>query len=43
MVEGDLEQLVTDRAAELESRFDDACLESVVKAGGRITASCNDP
>lgn len=36
-VEGDLEKLVAERAAELESRFDDAYLESVVKAGGRIT------
>lgn len=35
-VSGDLEELVTERAAELESRFDEAFLESVVKAGGRI-------
>jgi hypothetical protein len=32
--EGDLEQLVAMRAAELESRFPDDVLESVVKAGG---------
>ena len=35
-VEGDLEQLVAARAAELERRFPDEFLESVVKAGGLI-------
>jgi len=35
-VSGDLEQLVADRAAELEARFDDEYLEAVVKAGGLI-------
>jgi hypothetical protein len=34
MVEGDPEELVTTRVAELESQFDDEYLESVVKAGG---------
>jgi hypothetical protein len=34
-VAGDLELLVAQRVAELESRFDDAYLESIVKAGGR--------
>lgn len=35
-VEGDLEQLVAERAAALESRFPEEFLESVVKAGGLI-------
>jgi hypothetical protein len=35
-VEGDLEQLVAERAAALESRFPEDVLESVVKAGGRV-------
>lgn len=34
MVEGDLEDLVATKVAELESQFDDEYLESVVKAGG---------
>ncbi|HEY7752873.1 MAG TPA: virulence factor [Steroidobacteraceae bacterium] len=33
-VEGDLGQLVAERAAALESRFPEDVLESVVKAGG---------
>jgi Virulence factor len=35
-VSGDLEQLVAERAAALESRFPDEFLEAVVKAGGLI-------
>jgi hypothetical protein len=35
-VSGDLELLVNERAAELESQFDDEFLEAVVKAGGLI-------
>ena len=35
-VSGDLEQIVAERVAALESRFDDVFLEKVVKAGGRI-------
>jgi len=35
-VSGDLEQLVAERAAQLEARFPDEYLESVVKAGGLI-------
>lgn len=35
-VTGDIERLVAERAAELESRFDDESLEAVVKAGGRL-------
>jgi len=35
-VSGDLEALVSSRAAELESQFDDDYLEAVVKAGGLI-------
>lgn len=38
LVSGDLDTLVAERVAELESRFDDAFLESVVKAGGRVSA-----
>lgn len=34
MVSGDLEQLVSQRVAALENKFDDEYLESVVKAGG---------
>ena len=34
--DGDLEALVNERVAELESRFDDEYLETVVKAGGSI-------
>jgi len=34
IVEGDLEALVRERVAQLESRFPDAYLEQVVKAGG---------
>ena len=34
MVEGDLEELVATRVAELEGRFNDEYLEAVVKAGG---------
>jgi len=34
MVEGDLEELVATKVAELESQFDDEYLEAVVKAGG---------
>jgi hypothetical protein len=34
MVSGDLETLVAERVAELESQFDDQYLESVVKASG---------
>jgi len=33
---GDLEALVNERVAELESQFDDVYLEAVVKAGGSI-------
>ena len=36
MVSGDLEQIVADRVAELEARFDADYLEKVVKAGGQI-------
>jgi len=36
IVEGDLQELVATRVAELESRFDDDYLEAVVKAGGLI-------
>ena len=36
MVSGDLEQIVAERVAALESRFDDDYLEKVVKAGGQI-------
>jgi len=35
-VDGDLELLVAERVAELESQFDDEFLEAVVKAGGLI-------
>ncbi|MDZ7645659.1 MAG: virulence factor [Woeseiaceae bacterium] len=35
-VTGDLEALVAERATELENRFDDAYLETVIKAGGVI-------
>jgi hypothetical protein len=35
-VAGDLEQIVAERAAALESRFPDDFLEAVVKAGGLI-------
>jgi hypothetical protein len=35
-INGDLEKLVEDRVAKLESNFDDAFLESVVKSGGLI-------
>jgi len=34
--DGDLEAAVNQRVAELESQFDDAYLEAVVKAGGSI-------
>ena len=34
--DGDLEALVNERVAELESQFDDEFLEAVVKAGGSI-------
>jgi hypothetical protein len=34
MVSGDIEALVRERVAKLESEFDDEYLESVVKAGG---------
>lgn len=34
MVDGDLEKLVNDRVAALETRFDKDYLEAVVKAGG---------
>ena len=37
-VTGDIEALVNARVAELESRWDDDYLESVVKAGGRAPA-----
>ncbi len=33
-VDGDLEELVANRVAELEQQFDEVYLESVVKAGG---------
>jgi hypothetical protein len=36
VVDGDLELLVNERVAELESQFDDEFLEAVVKAGGLI-------
>ncbi len=36
MITGDLEKIVAERVASLENEFDDAHLESVVKAGGRI-------
>lgn len=36
MVEGDLEELVPKRVAELENQFSEEYLETVVKAGGRI-------
>jgi hypothetical protein len=35
-VSGDLEALVNERVLELESRFDDEYLETIVKAGGSI-------
>lgn len=35
IVEGDLEKIVADRVAELESAFDSERLEAVVKAGGK--------
>lgn len=35
-IEGDLERLVAERAAALESRFPDPVLEAVVKAGGQL-------
>ena len=35
-VDGDLETMVNERVAELESQFDDTYLEAVVKAGGSI-------
>lgn len=38
-VEGDLEALVNERVAYLESQFDDDFLEAVVKAGGLIEAA----
>jgi len=41
-VSGDLEQLVAERAAALESRFPDALLEAVTKAGGRM-ADAGEP
>jgi hypothetical protein len=34
MVDGDLEALVAERVAALETRFDDEYLEAIVKAGG---------
>jgi hypothetical protein len=34
MVDGDLEALVAERVAALETRFDDEYLETVIKAGG---------
>lgn len=37
-VTGDLEVLVAERVAELEARFDDTYLETVVKAAGRVPA-----
>jgi hypothetical protein len=36
IVAGDLEELVATRVAELECRFDDEYLESVVKSGGLV-------
>ncbi|NIM69208.1 MAG: hypothetical protein GTN86_10400 [Xanthomonadales bacterium] len=39
LLEGDLEQLVRERARALERRFPPAELERVVKAGGRAGAS----
>lgn len=36
MVSGDLEELVAERVASLQSKFDDEFLERVVKAGGLI-------
>jgi hypothetical protein len=41
-VSGDLEQMVADRVADLESRFDEDFLERVVKAGGQIPISEDD-
>lgn len=38
IVDGDLQELVATRVAELENQFDDEFLESVVKAGGLIKA-----
>lgn len=38
-VEGDIEELVAARAAQLENHFSDEYLESVVKAGGKIEKS----
>jgi hypothetical protein len=35
-VDGDLDTLVNEKVAELESEFDEQYLESVVKAGGSI-------
>jgi len=35
-VSGDLEALVNERVLELEGQFDDAYLETIVKAGGSI-------
>jgi hypothetical protein len=35
-VDGDLEALVEERVAELESQFDNEYLEAVVKAGGLV-------
>jgi hypothetical protein len=42
-VEGDLEQLVAGRAAELERCFPDDVLESVVKAGGLMQRAGGAP
>jgi len=39
IVEGDIEEMVALRVAELESRFSDEYLESIVKAGGKIKNS----
>lgn len=39
-VDGDLERLVAEKVAELESRFDESYLEAVVKAGG-LTAEAD--
>ena len=36
MVSGDIEALVTERVAKLESEFSEEYLESVVKAGGTV-------
>lgn len=38
LVTGDIEVLVAERVAELEARFDDTYLETVVRAGGRVPA-----